>query len=95
MERAAELLARKLNRAVGPVRVLVPRQGFCEPNAPGKPFHDPESDAAFVRVLREALRPEIELRELDAHINDDLFIRAAAETIRSLLEARRQETSSP
>jgi uncharacterized protein (UPF0261 family) len=85
MARAAALLALKLNRALGPVRVLVPRRGFCEPNAPGKPFHDPESDAAFVRALRSALQPRVEVLELDAHINDDDFIRAAAGVILALL----------
>jgi uncharacterized protein (UPF0261 family) len=83
--RAAELLAGKLNRALGPVRVMVPLRGFSEPNAQGKPFYDPEADATFLRALKGALRPAVQVIEIDAHINDDAFIRAAADQVSGLL----------
>ena len=40
MARAAKFIARKVNRAIGPVRILVPLKGYSEPNAEGKPFYD-------------------------------------------------------
>jgi uncharacterized protein (UPF0261 family) len=95
MVRAAELLASKLNRALGPVRVMVPLRGFSEPNAKGKPFFDPEADATFLRALKGALRPEVQVLELDAHINDDAFVRAAADQVSALLGVRRAPEVAP
>jgi len=37
MARAAKFIARKINRAIGPVKILVPLKGYSEPNAVGKP----------------------------------------------------------
>lgn len=44
---------------------------------PGEPLHDPEGLAAFVDAMRVAVPPNVACRELDAHVNDDAFARAA------------------
>jgi len=74
MAHAARFLARKLNRALGPVKILIPLKGFSEPNAEGKPFYDPEADGQFIRALQANLRKGIDTIEVDAHINDDRFV---------------------
>ena len=85
MIRAAGFLADKLNRARGPVKVMIPLEGFSEPNARGKQFYDPEADQRFTEALKVALRRDIEVIELAHHINDDAFIERAAKEIESLL----------
>lgn len=45
---------------------------------PGRPFHDPVADAALIRELRAGPRPDIELVEMEADINDPAFARAMA-----------------
>ncbi len=85
MIRAAGFLADKLNRARGPVKVMIPLEGFSEPNARGKQFYDPEADQRFTGALKVALRRDIEVIELARHINDDAFIERAAREIESLL----------
>lgn len=85
MAAAADFLAAKLNRALGPVKVMIPLGGFSEPNCEGGQFHDPEADARFVRVLEENLRPRVEMIKLDHHINDDAFIERAALELTDLL----------
>jgi uncharacterized protein (UPF0261 family) len=66
--------AEKANRAVGPVRICIPLKGFSVPNHPDGPFWDPIADAAFAAALKETLAPEIEVDEIDAHINDLQFV---------------------
>lgn len=85
MVRAAGFLADKLNRARGPVKVMIPLEGFCEPNARGKQFYEPETDRQFTLALKAALRTDIEVIELPCHINDDSFIERAAREIKTLL----------
>ncbi len=75
----AGVIAEKLNRSKGPVKVLVPMRGFSLWNEEGKAFYDPEADRGFLRVLREKLGSSILYREIDAHINDEAFARAVIE----------------
>ena len=74
MIEAANFLARKINKAIGPVEVLIPLRGFSEPNAVGKPFYDPQTDRQFIDALKKSVNTGIEILEMDAHINDDVFI---------------------
>jgi len=78
------ILARKLNAARGPLAVFVPTGGVSMIDAPGGPFHDPAADAALVRELRAGLRPDIEVVESPANINDPAFARAMAERLDEL-----------
>ncbi|MCF8131378.1 MAG: Tm-1-like ATP-binding domain-containing protein [Deltaproteobacteria bacterium] len=87
MGAAAKLLAAKLNRALGPVKVMIPLGGFSEPNAPGGQFYDPVADTRFIQTLENTLSPTVELIKLPHHINDDAFIEEAARELRSLLRS--------
>jgi uncharacterized protein (UPF0261 family) len=64
--------------ARGRTAVLVPRRGVSAIDAEGKPFWWPEADEALFRSLRLWMSPNVELIELDLHINDPAFAEAAA-----------------
>ncbi len=83
-EECAELgriIARKLNRATGPLTVFIPLGGVSMIATPGGPFHDPAADAALVRELKAGLRPDVEVVETAADINDPTFATAMAERL--------------
>lgn len=84
---AAEFLAAKLNKSLGPVKVMVPLRGFSEPNAQGKQFYDPETDAQFLASLERHLDRRIAIIKLDSHINSDEFVAEAAKEMRAMLAA--------
>jgi len=86
MVRAAGFLSRKLNQARGQARVMIPLKGFCEPNAKGKPFYDPEADGTFIRTLEENLRSDIPIIKVNAHINDISFARKGADQMIQMLQ---------
>lgn len=69
----ARIMAGKLNGAVGPVTVVVPRDGLSIPNVPGGAFWNPKADAAFRLELQSNLREEIPYVEADGNINDPAF----------------------
>jgi uncharacterized protein (UPF0261 family) len=86
MVRAAKFLARKINKAIGPVRIMIPLRGFSEPNAVGKPFYDPQTDREFIRTLKQGLKQGIKIYEMDAHINDDAFVQEAVNQMMDMLK---------
>jgi uncharacterized protein (UPF0261 family) len=79
------ITAIKLNRASGPVTVLVPLQGVSAIDKLGGLFYSPVALNAYRSALKEALSPTVRLIELDAHINDDDFARVAAELLMEAL----------
>jgi uncharacterized protein (UPF0261 family) len=83
-----KVMAEKLNKAMGPIVVAVPNQGFSPANRRGKPLYDPEADRAFVEALRQSLKPSARIVEVDAHINDELFAKQAVGLLCELMEKR-------
>ena len=79
------LVAEKLNRAKGPVRVFIPLQGFSFPDRINLPHWDPEGNQAFIDALKADLDAGIPLTELDAHINDPEFIDPVVEEFLSIM----------
>jgi uncharacterized protein (UPF0261 family) len=84
------ITATKLNRAIGPVTVLIPLQGVSAIDKCGGPFYSPEALDSYCRGLKAVLSSAIKLVELDAHINDESFARAAADLLMESLGAPRE-----
>jgi uncharacterized protein (UPF0261 family) len=72
-------IVERVNRMEGPVRFLLPLKGVSAIDAPGKPFHDPDADAALFAAIRNGWKNAAnrKLLEVDAHINDETFATAA------------------
>ncbi len=78
-------IAENLNKATGPVTLMLPLQGVSMLDREGEPFHDPAANAALFAALRERVRPPVELVELDLHINDTAFADAVFERLVALM----------
>lgn len=78
LREAGRTLAQRLNRAPGPVRLLLPLGGLSALDAPGQPFHDPQADAALFETLAADFIPSAHHRlvEVAAHINAPAFAEA-------------------
>ncbi len=74
----ANQLAEKLNRDAGNIKVLIPGRGWSEADRQGGPLYDPEMNLIFTGRLKEVLDPQIEIQEVDRHINDSAFGEIAA-----------------
>jgi len=87
-EECAELgrrIARKLSAATGPVALFVPLGGVSMIDAEGQPFDDPEADEALFSALRENLGGNVEVHEMNCHVNDPEFATAMADKLDSYL----------
>ena len=74
----ANQLAERLNRDAANIKILVPTRGWSEADRQGGPLYDPELNSLFTGRLNEVLDPQIEIQEVDLHINDSAFGEAAA-----------------
>ena len=81
--------AARLNRASGPVTVVIPLQGVSAIDKAGGPFYSPEALNAYRHAVKATLSSEIKLIELDAHINDESFASSAVDLLLESLEATR------
>jgi uncharacterized protein (UPF0261 family) len=84
----AATFAEKLNKAKGKVKFLYPAQGFCSQDKKGLALWNPEGNPIFLKELKQSLRPDIPIIEVNSHINDDEFATVAYE---QLLEVMGEE----
>lgn len=87
-----EIFAKKANAATGPVAFLIPLKGVSVLDADGELFCDRDADATFTSALREHLREDIPVVELDANINDPQFAAKAVEMMLGLISNREAST---
>jgi len=78
-----EIIAGKLNKAKGPVTLMLPLRGVSALDKEGQPFWDAEADAALFDALRAHAGKNVSVVELDLHINDPEFADAIAQRLLS------------
>jgi uncharacterized protein (UPF0261 family) len=78
-------IAQKASAAKGPTAILLPLRGVSAIDKEGGPFWWPEADRALFQRIRGELSSRVDLVELDLHINDPEFARAAAAKMVDLL----------
>ena len=76
IEMLAETIAGLGNKAKGPVKILVPMNGFSDFDHKQGPLHDPEAPGIFLKILENNLEDKSCLSALPLHINDSGFARA-------------------
>lgn len=72
--RIARAIGEKLAAAQGPTAFVLPAGGIQQWDQAGEPLHDPEGLAAFLDEMRAAIRPPVELHEIEGHINSPAFV---------------------
>ena len=83
--RLGQIIAEKLNKSTGPVTVLIPLRGLSMIDAPDGPFWWPQADEAFLEALKETLRDDVPVIEMDHNVNDPEFARRCAETLLGMM----------
>lgn len=80
-------ICRKLSMATGPTCLMLPLQGVSAIDKAGQSFDDPQARNALYQSIREQ-RGGIELVELNCHINDPEFARAAADKLLQMMNVK-------
>ncbi|MBN1139164.1 MAG: Tm-1-like ATP-binding domain-containing protein [Anaerolineae bacterium] len=92
MVAAAREMIERLNRALGPVVVVLPARGFSRPNREGDGLYVPEGNRAVIAEFQAALRPEIPVVVAGLHLNDPPFADLVAEAMARLLQGEAPHT---
>lgn len=85
-----EEVGRKAAASSGSVAILLPLRGVSAIDSEGHPFDNPVARQALFEGIR-ASRRNVELIEIDAHINDTLFAETAAKRLLAMVENRALE----
>ena len=81
------ILAEKANHSSGPVAFFLPLKGVSMLDAPQKEFWWPEANQALFDAIKDNLKPEIPVYEMDCNINDNEFADAMANKMLEFLES--------
>ncbi|MFO0878807.1 MAG: Tm-1-like ATP-binding domain-containing protein [Gemmataceae bacterium] len=87
-DRLGKEIAQKASASRGPTAVFLPLRGVSALDREGQPFWWPEADQALFESLRNWMSPEVELIEMDLHINDPAFAEALVKKFVSQLSGR-------
>jgi uncharacterized protein (UPF0261 family) len=82
--KVARVVAHKLSKGNGVATFLFPLKGWSSLEREGDPFYQPEIDRLFIDEFKKRTRgsKKIEVKEIDAHINDELF---AGEIVKAVM----------
>lgn len=83
---AGRILAERANRAKGLVAFVIPLRGFSAADIAH--FHDEEANMAFVKAVRNTVKKNIKVVEVDAHILDQEFAEKIIEVFDGLTKKK-------
>ncbi|MGD9034519.1 MAG: Tm-1-like ATP-binding domain-containing protein, partial [Desulfobacteraceae bacterium] len=68
MKIGAKLYAEKINKAQGPIKLVVPLRGWSSLEREGSVLYDPDEDQIFIEELKKNLRVPFEIEEVDCNL---------------------------
>ena len=86
----AKLYAEKINKAKGPIKLVVPLRGWSSLDRKGSILYDPEEDQIFIEKLKKNLRVPIEIEEVDCNLEDFDTARALVNSLDRFMEEKRR-----
>ena len=66
----AKLYAEKINKAKGPIKLVVPLRGWSSLDREGSVLYDPQEDQIFIQELKKHLKVPLEIEEVDCNLED-------------------------
>jgi uncharacterized protein (UPF0261 family) len=85
----ARLYAEKMNKAKGPMKLIVPLRGWSSLDQEGSALYDPEEDSIFIDELKKNLRRPVEIEEVDCNLEDIGTARALVESLDNFMRGKK------
>lgn len=87
-EKLGAIIGEKLKAAQGPTKVVLPTRGVSALDNEGQPFDDPEARRALYDCIKSCVGEDVEVVELDQHINDPEFAQRLASELMAMMGAQ-------
>jgi uncharacterized protein (UPF0261 family) len=91
MKAVGRFVAERLIQTTGRAAIMVPMRGFSQLNIEGGPLYEPKSDAGFIEgligVLSDGAASQVEVVQIDSHINSPVFAESVARKLVALIES--------
>jgi uncharacterized protein (UPF0261 family) len=79
-------LAQKLNKSAAPTAIVLPLKGISQIDAEGGVFYRPEIDQALFDSIKNNVNETVDVKEVDAHINDYAFSEILVKTLLEMIQ---------
>lgn len=86
MIEVARFMAEKINQATGKTAVIFPRKGLSVLDLVNKEFDDLDANFAWLDTMRQYLKPEVEIKEVDVHVTEAVFGDVGAEMLYKMMQ---------
>jgi uncharacterized protein (UPF0261 family) len=86
----AQLYAEKINKAKGPIKLVVPLRGWSSLEREGSPLLDPDEDQLFIEELKKHIRVPFEIEEVDCNLEDIETARALVESLDTYMKEEKE-----
>jgi uncharacterized protein (UPF0261 family) len=84
----AQLYAEKINKAKGPIKLVVPLRGWSSLDREGSILYDPEEDQIFIKELQKNLKSPLDIEEVDCNLEDFDTAKALVEGLTQLMKEK-------
>ncbi len=82
----AKLYAEKINKAKGPIKLVVPLRGWSSLDKEGSILYDPSEDRIFIEELKKHVRVPLPIEEVDCNLEDFKTAVALVNSLISFME---------
>jgi uncharacterized protein (UPF0261 family) len=86
----ADLYAAKINKAKGPIKLVVPLRGWSSLDREGSVLYDPEEDRVFIEELKKRLTVPLPIEEVDCNLEDPATAEALVRAMVGFIEGERK-----
>ena len=86
--RIGEVMAEKVNKSTGPVKFVIPLKGWSSADPVGSDLYEPDTDGALTAALKKNLKPGIEVREIDAWLEEPQFAKEIVKAFNEVMKSK-------
>jgi uncharacterized protein (UPF0261 family) len=88
----AKLYAEKINKAKGPLKLVIPLRGWSSLDREGSILYDPQEDRLVVDELKRNLTKPLDIEEVDANLEDFQTAKALVDSLIRFMEDQQKKT---
>ena len=86
----AKLYAEKINKAKGPIKLVVPLRGWSSLDREGTILYDPQEDQIFIDELKKHLKAPLEIEEVDCNLEDLDTAKALVNSLDKMMKEKKR-----